>query len=70
MVNSKDVFIWNTIEILSDFGKNHNEKLLIPEVLNLAELYLVIPETKTKAIILGNETHSKLFSEVQRLGIY
>ena len=53
MVN--DVFIGNTIENLSDFTENYDEKLSISDVLNLA----VILETKARAVILSNETNLK-----------
>ena len=50
--NCKDVFIGNTIEILSDFGKGHGETLLISEVLNLAELLLVFLKPRLELSLL------------------
>lgn len=46
--------------------KNHDE---IPDMFNLAELPVVNPQTMAKAVILGKETHSKLFLEIKHLGI-
>ena len=59
------------MEILTDFLKNHNQKLLIPGVLDLTRLLLVLPATSA--------TSERLFSatmliqhtpETQKLGIH
>ena len=57
MLDSKEVFVGKKIEMSSDFGKNHGQKLLMPEVLKLAKFFLVMPTTNARAIIFCNETH-------------
>ena len=62
IVDSKVVSIEKIIETLTDFGKNHGQKLLMPEVRKLAKLLLFKLATNSKT------KHIKTFLETTQLG--
>lgn len=58
------------MEILIDFLKNHNQKLLIPGVLDLTRLLLVLPATSATSERLFSAMMIQHTPETQKLGIH